>query len=136
MSQSSRPPRFKPFQAPTAIAVQKINKAGNYRGSPRERGYDSKWDRLSIAYRKRHTCCLFCEQRNRDTLTDLVDHILPVVDRPDLKYEWSNLAALCRHCHGIKAQLEKAARDAGNLDLLVEWVKNPLSRPFGLRPMV
>ncbi|RWN55865.1 MAG: HNH endonuclease [Mesorhizobium sp.] len=136
LNKNTRPPRFKPFQAPAAIAIQKINKTGNYRGSPRDRGYDSKWDRLSIAYRKRHTCCLWCEQIGRDTLTDLVDHIIPVVDRPDLKYTWSNLMALCRHHHAQKGVMEVYARENGLLNMLPEWCRLPDKRPRQFQPVV
>lgn len=135
MSQNNRPPRFKPFQAPTAIAVQKINKTGNYRGSPRERGYDSKWDRISIAFRKRNPCCLWCDQIGRDTLTDLVDHVIPVVDRPDLKYDWKNLLPLCVHHHGKKTAMEVYARENGLLDMLPEWCRQPEKRPLQFRPV-
>lgn len=136
VNRNSRPPRFQPFQAPVAIAVQKMNKTGNYRGSPRDRGYDAKWDRLSIAFRKRHPCCLWCEQIDRDTLTDLVDHIIPVVDRPDLKHTWSNLMALCRHHHAQKGVMEVYARENGLLGMLPEWCKHPEQRPLQFRPVV
>ncbi|MDF3208362.1 MULTISPECIES: HNH endonuclease signature motif containing protein [Mesorhizobium] len=135
VTRNSRPPRFKPFQAPMAIAVQKLVKAGNYRGSPRDRGYDSKWDRLSIAYRKRHVCCAWCAQQDRDTLTDLVDHIIPVVDRPDLKYTWSNLWALCKHHHAQKGVMEVYARENGLLNMLPEWCRQPEKRPLQFRPV-
>lgn len=136
MVKMTRPPVFRPATGPKAVAAQKIAKTGKYRGSSRSRGYDSRWDRLSIAFRKRHPYCLLCAQANRDTLTDLVDHIIPVVDRPDLQHEWSNLAPLCNSCHGDKARFEAEARRLGNIDILKEWVRNPESRPAQFRPMV
>lgn len=131
MAKPVLPPRFKPLSAPTAIAAQKLAKTGIYRGSPRDRGYDAKWDRLSVAYRRTHPFCLLCEQAGKDTLTDLVDHIIPVVDRPGLKYQWSNLAPLCTNCHGVKGRLERTAREQNNIDILIQWVKIPSSRPYG-----
>lgn len=135
MRRPGLPPRFKPSQAPTAIAVQKISKAGNFRGSPRDRGYDARWDRLSIAFRKRHPFCLWCAQAGRDTLTDLVDHVLPVADRPELRHEWSNLLALCTHHHGVKASMEIYARENGLLDKLPDWCRKPETRPVQFRPL-
>jgi hypothetical protein len=129
MAKSGRPPHFKLTSAPMALSARKLTGGGGYRNSPRERGYDAKWDRLSVAYRKKNPFCLFCEQKGRATLTDLVDHILPVVDFPDLKHSWKNLAPLCRHCHGRKTAMEAEARKDGRLEILVEWVKNPNSRP-------
>lgn len=133
MAKNSLPPRFKVQKvAPMAVAAQKVAKVGNYRGSPRDRGYDAKWDRLSVAFRKRHPYCLFCAQQGRDTLADLVDHVLPVVDRPDLKHEWKNLAQLCVPCHGVKARYERKAREINSLEILEQWVRIPSSRPTGL----
>ena len=130
MTKNGLPPRFKIQKtAPMAVAAQKISKIGNYRGSPRDRGYDSKWDRLSVAYRKRHPYCAYCQQEGRDTLTDLVDHIIPVVDRPDLKHEWSNLISSCVSCHGKKHSLEVFARNNGLIDMLPTWCRDRESRP-------
>ncbi|WP_413251140.1 HNH endonuclease [Shinella zoogloeoides] len=68
-------------------------------------------------------------QEQRDTLTDLVDHIIPVVDRPDLLHEWKNLWALCRYHHGRKFSLEIYARDNGLLEMLPMWCRDPTMRP-------
>lgn len=130
MAKNILPPRFRtPVLAPTAIAAQKIAKVGRFRGSPRDRGYDAEWDRLSLEFRQRHPFCIFCEQRGIDTLTDLVDHIIPVVDRPDLRHSWENLCSLCKRCHGRKFQLEVYARAHGLLDVLPIWVRAPDRRP-------
>jgi 5-methylcytosine-specific restriction endonuclease McrA len=132
---SSRPPRFKPQTAPLAIAAQKATETGRFRGSPRDRGYDARWDRLSIEFRRRHPFCIFCEQAGRDTLTDLVDHIVPVVDRPDLRYDWENLCSLCKRCHGKKFQMEAFARAHDLLDVLPIWVRAPDRRPQQFRSL-
>lgn len=127
---NSLPPRFKVQKvAPMAVAAQKVAKVGNYRGSPRDRGYDSKWDRLSIAFRKRSPYCLFCAQRGRDTLADLVDHIIPVVDRPDLQHDWKNLMSICKSDHGVKYSMEVYCRDNDLLHMLPTWCKDRDSRP-------
>ena len=131
MARMDRPPRFKPAMAPKAIKKQ-LTKTGGYRGTPQERGYDAKWNRLSIAYRKKHPMCLLCEQNGLTTLTDLVDHMIPVVDRPDLIHAWDNLCALCRPCHGRKAVFERKARELQCVEMLPKWVKDPATRPMGL----
>lgn len=134
MPGSGRPPRFKPaIPAPVAQNAQKIAHVGSFRGSPRERGYDAKWDKISLQFRRRHPFCILCEQRGLDTLTDLVDHIIPVVDRPDLRYDWENLCSLCRRCHGKKYQMEVFAREHGLLDVLPIWVRAPERRPAQFR---
>lgn len=117
-----------------AIGAQKILKKGNYRGSPRDRGYDARWDRISLAFRKANPWCLFCVQASRDTLTDLVDHMIPVIDRPDLKHDWQNLAPLCVACHaGIKGRMEVYAREYGLIDHLPTWCREPEKRPAQFR---
>lgn len=131
MARNERPPRFKAFAAPMALKKQ-MTKTGGYRGTAQERGYTSEWNRLSIAYRKKHPFCVMCSQKGRDTLTDLVDHMIPVVDAPELILEWSNLCALCRTCHGDKARFERVAREMNCVEVLPMWVKDPSSRPVGL----
>jgi 5-methylcytosine-specific restriction endonuclease McrA len=130
MSDRKLPPRYSvPKLAPTAIAAQKAAKTGRFRCSPTDRGYGPKWDRLSIAFRKRHPFCQWCEQQGRDTLADLVDHMIPVQDRPDLVLEWKNLWSLCTFHHGKKFTMELFARGQGLLDFLPTWCRDPSSRP-------
>lgn len=136
MARDDRPPRFKPFSAPLATTVQKQQRTGRHRGSPRDRGYDAHWDRLSLMFRRAHPFCLWCELAGRDTLTALVDHVLPVQDFPGLRYSWKNLEALCVPCHGLKATMEIYARANGLLMSLPEWCADPMSRPLQFRPLV
>jgi hypothetical protein len=134
MVKMTKPPRFKASQPPRAIAAQKIAREGRFRGSPAERGYDSKWNRLSIAYRKHAPWCEWCAQVGLDsTLTDLVDHMIPVVDRPDLVHSWKNLFSLCKYHHGRKFSLERYARDNGLLEMLPIWCKDLTKMPREFR---
>ncbi len=120
---------YRPFNAPRSAAGKRVTKTGGFRGSSRERGYDARWDRLSLAFRKKHPFCAWCIQEGRDGLTDLVDHVLPVVDRPELRHEWSNLMGLCRECHGRKTSMEVYARERGELDYLPAWCSEVTNRP-------
>lgn len=135
MSKSLRPPVFKPFSAPKAQAAQKIAKEGKFRGSSRSRGYDAKWDRISVAFRRANPFCMWCRQEGRDRLADLVDHMIPVVDRPDLRHDWKNLWSLDIPCHGRKASMEQYARENGLIDQLPRWCREPESRPQQFRPI-
>lgn len=129
MAKTGKPPRFKVLSVPRAIAAQKIAKQGRFRGSPAERGYDEKWNRLSIAFRKQNPFCRWCLQINFDGLAQLVDHIIPVTDRPDLIHSWKNLQSLCRHHHGKKFSMEVYARDNGMLEMLPKWCEEITNRP-------
>lgn len=104
------------------------------RGNSTDRGYDSIWDKLSRRFRRKKPFCRFCEQKGLEAqLADVVDHILPVADRPDLRLTWSNLQGLCGPCHGYKGRLEAYARKHDMMDMLPEWCANPESRPRRLR---
>jgi HNH endonuclease len=130
MSRPGKPGRFKVSQpAPLAVSAQKSMKIGRFRGNPADRGYDAKWTGISLRYRKLNPFCAWCDQDGRVTLADLVDHIIPVRDRPDLVHDWKNIWSLCTHCHGRKYALEEWARTHDQIELLPLWVKNPETRP-------
>src|SRR5690606_6697427 len=103
------------------------------------RGYTSKWDRLSIAYRKRTPFCEECARQGYDTLAAVTDHIIPVQDRPDLLLEWRNLQSLCdarglgRNCHSWKQRMENYARETGQIDRLPLWCEKVEERPSQFR---
>ncbi|WP_306049203.1 hypothetical protein [Oceaniradius stylonematis] len=61
---------------------------------------------------------------------DVVDHMVPVADAPQLRLDPNNLDGLChRHHNGWKRRLEDYARKAGLLHMLPMWVKRPETRP-------
>lgn len=57
---------------------------------------NAKWKRLSKKLRKMSPHCEICG--TSDDLT--IDHIIRVVDRPELAYEVDNCRVLCRHHNG------------------------------------
>lgn len=72
------------------------------RGSAAKRGYDGAWQRL----RKRKLevdplCeCDDCQAgAKRVTAANVVDHIIPIAERPDLRLVWSNLRSMQKTCH-------------------------------------
>ena len=72
------------------------------RPTARERGYDSKWDRVRKAYLAAHPVCVRCGERSR-----IVDHITP--HKGDLKLFWrrSNWQPHCVACHSRTKQREE-----------------------------
>lgn len=123
----SGPPVFRAWSPPRKSALKSDIETRN---SPRERGYDARWDRLSVHFRRSHPFCLLCEQENRDSLTEVADHVLPAADFPDLRYEPTNLVPLCKRCHdSTKARMEAFARSTGQLERLTDWVFRPETRP-------
>lgn len=87
------------------------------RGTAAARGYDARWARYSIEFRKRHP---FCGEQADGTITgkfgsqcasdgiythsECVDHIVPVSRAPERFWDETNHQALCLACNGFKAQ--------------------------------
>ena len=69
------------------------------RGTAHQRGYGSDWRRLSRRYRAENPFCELCESRGLLVAVQLVDHVIPVDVRPDLRMYEENLCGLCRPCH-------------------------------------
>ena len=71
------------------------------RGSAAQRGYDSTWRKLRLQFLRQHPLCE-CEDCKLSGLPDIatvVDHILPVEERPDLRLVESNLRAMSKRHH-------------------------------------
>ena len=76
--------------------------ADEFRPSAGKRGYDSRWNRFRKDYLNAHPLCVECMKKGRYVKATDVDHIKAVRDYPELKYELSNLQALCHSCHSQK----------------------------------
>ena len=98
------------------------------RSSPRTRGYDARWDRVSRAYRQQHPFCALCWEKGRLTLAKLVDHKHPVADGGAV-HERSNLWSLCISHHALKQRWENHARETEQMHLIVRWCDEPETRP-------
>lgn len=69
------------------------------RGSARERGYDSAWEKVRLQKLRLNPLCEDCEERGDIAPATEVHHIEKVRDRPDLRLALGNLRSLCRACH-------------------------------------
>ena len=74
----------------------------NKRASAHERGYTSKWRRLSKLYLKAHPLCVECKRHGRLTPATVVDHIVPHRGNEQLMWSESNWQGLCKRCHDKK----------------------------------
>ena len=70
------------------------------RGSARVRGYDARWDALSIRYRRKHPLCEDCLDNQRTTVAALVHHVSPI-ENGGLMFDEANLRSLCVEDHQI-----------------------------------
>jgi len=122
---------FRRWRPPNRINVS--DRHDRFRGSPRERGYDEAWSRLSAAYRRDNPFCEKCEQDGRIELAVLVDHMIPVRHSEERRLDRENLWSLCSQCHGWKYRLERYAEAAHKVGHLIEWCRHPEKRPKSLR---
>ena len=83
-------------------------------GKPKNRPvheYDEEWARVSKAFLSKHPLCMACEHSGRLVPARIVDHILPIRSRPDLKYNADNFQSLCAtrpySCHQRKTGYER-----------------------------
>src|SRR5262249_48624279 len=73
------------------------------RASASRRGYGRRWATYSQACRRANPLCKRCESNGRLTLSQMVDHIVPVESGADpLFWAADNHQALCWPCHRIK----------------------------------
>ncbi len=97
-----------PTKAPThrphgSTARQQHRQYDRRRGKTAERGYDADWRKVAVLRRRLDHClCQRCRKEGRSTLSNLVDHIVPVHVRPDLRLDLDNTQVLCASCHGKK----------------------------------
>jgi 5-methylcytosine-specific restriction protein A len=70
-----------------------------FEGSTHPGNTDTKWRKLSRAYKRSHPQCQATGCMNP---TYNVDHIIPMTEQPELKYDWRNLQSLCKPHHDRK----------------------------------
>jgi 5-methylcytosine-specific restriction protein A len=80
--------------------------AENRRGSATKRGYNSAWDRLRRLQLALEPCCRECAKQGFVVGATEVDHIIPIVKRPDLRLVQSNLQSMCKSHHSKKTAAE------------------------------
>lgn len=69
--------------------------------SAAERGYTSRWQRISKQYLRQHPLCTRCGRP-----AQVVDHIVPHRGREQLFWDERNWQALCKACHDKKTGKE------------------------------
>lgn len=65
----------------------------------------TQWKRLRAVVRKEEPICSECKKHGRVSLTQHVDHILPIAEG-GAKLARENLAGLCESCHNAKTRRE------------------------------
>lgn len=118
------PGRFRPAGRVDRAASNKA--ADDRRGSARERGYTSRWDKASAGHLSHHPLCRYCELAGEVEPATLTDHLYP--HRGDQAVFWNRTywISSCKPCHdGWKQRLERKSRMALD-DLAVRLGLEPL----------
>lgn len=122
------PPSFRPRGTPSRVERERAS--DDRRGSARERGYDTRWDKARKAYLAAHPCCEYCRITGRVTAATLVDHLYPhrTFDpqrAAALFWRSEYWVACCQPCHdGPKQSIERQGRPA--LDALARRLGRPV----------
>jgi 5-methylcytosine-specific restriction protein A len=106
-----RPPVHRPAGAVDPVANRRAYEAD--RGSPTSRGYDGSWKRLRIQHLKAEPLCRFCRAMGRLVAAEVVDHIVDIQVRPELRLDPANLRSLCVPCHNRRTAQDTAAARRG-----------------------
>lgn len=84
-----------------------------HRVAAHKRGYDHAWNDVRDAYIRANPWCqlrLTCQQRPiTQRLAAEVHHKQSILERPDLRLEWSNLASACGPCHDEIERLKRVS---------------------------
>ncbi|GMA64747.1 hypothetical protein GCM10025859_51870 [Alicyclobacillus fastidiosus] len=76
------------------------------RKSSAQRGYDSRWRKVRLAYLKKHPLCVECERQGRITPATVVDHIVPHKGDKKLFWDSTNWQPMCKPHHDAKTARE------------------------------
>lgn len=117
-----RPPSFRPHSQPTR---KDQNRAYDLRrGSARDRGYGTAWDKAARAFLRENPLCAYCELRGKVAASELVDHLYPHKGDQDIFWAVRWWVAACTTCHsGFKQQVERQGKAA--LDALAHRLGRP-----------
>ena len=81
------------------------------RGTARQRGYDSRWDKARRTHLAQYPWCQACAKAGRRAQAIIVDHIIPHRGVASLFWDRRNWQSLCSSCHsGDKQKAEKSGR--------------------------
>lgn len=87
----------------------------------KQRGYDSKWKRLSRMVRKEIPVCVPCWNDGDARPADACHHIVKVKDAPHMKHDRDNVLPVCETCHAVLDALYE--RDRAKYDELIETLR-------------
>lgn len=120
---ANRPRQFRPGHVrPRAEANREYDR---HRGSARERGYTSAWDKAAKAHLQQQPLCVYCQLVEVVRVATCVDHLYPQRQFPGTFWRSEWWCSSCKECHdGFKQSVERRGRAA--LDALAQRLGLPL----------
>jgi 5-methylcytosine-specific restriction enzyme A len=115
---AERRPNLMPFRPPLhrgagcKCAADRRRELDRRRGSSRQRGYTTAWQKARATYLAQHPLCVFCEREGLVTAAAVVDHV--EAHQGDNERFWNpdNWQSLCkRHHDSAKQRQEKKQRE-------------------------
>ena len=70
-----------------------------------------RYQKFRDRFMRRNPLCAECARQGLVTVSEEMDHIVPVVEAPDRIWDKTNLQALCRPCHEEKTARENPNRN-------------------------
>jgi 5-methylcytosine-specific restriction enzyme A len=67
----------------------------------------ARWKALRAYKRRQDPLCELCKAQGRIKAAEQVDHIEPLVERPDLAMVLENLRSLCMSCHSRRTMTDQ-----------------------------
>jgi 5-methylcytosine-specific restriction endonuclease McrA len=83
------------------------------RGSARQRGYTTAWQRAREAYLAQHPLCIFCERDGLVTAATVVDHVEAHHGDDARFWDSGNWQSLCKPHHDSTKQRQEKSRPRG-----------------------
>lgn len=73
--------------------------------------HSAAWERARAQVLSEEPLCRECMRLGLTTVATQVDHIIGLIERPDLALTRSNLQSLCTRCHGDKSGRERRGQE-------------------------
>lgn len=90
------PPTFRPPWLPQRREQARAHDLR--RGSARERGYDSRWEKARAHWLKLHPLCVCCAAQGVTHAAAVLDHVMPHKGDQALFWDSANWQGLCEWC--------------------------------------
>jgi 5-methylcytosine-specific restriction endonuclease McrA len=107
------PPTFKPLGHRSEKEARR--EQDRRRGSARERGYSSRWDKASLRFLRRNPVCRCCRARGKPVPSKVTDHIVPHGGDQLLFWDEHNWQPACKWCHDVVKQILERLFAAGEI---------------------